>query len=380
MAKSYVNKQIPIDYIWIDAGWYGDKTSTNPFDGLWDKNVGNWNHNTTILPNGFKPISDLIHENGMKFLLWFEPERVVYGTPFSLEHPQWMLGQTGENKNMLFNLGIPEARQWLTTFINGKINEYGIDCYRQDYNIEPINYWINNDEQNRYGITEIRYVEGLYQYWDSLRLDNPNLLIDNCASGGRRIDIETLKRSIPLWRSDYQCTNFPDAISEGGQFQYSSLAYWVPLSGSGFPGGLPKDEYDFRSHMGPSMVLPKTFSDPVFLKKMVEQYKRARPLYYGDFYQLIEPNVFLSDWLSYELYRADMGKGMVMAFRRENCEEAEQTVCLSGLVSDWTYEIEDIDTGEKLISTGKQLMEKGLVMKTKDKNESKLYFFEKVKG
>lgn len=51
-------------------------------------------------------------------------------------------------------------------------------------------------------MTEIRFVEGHYAMWDELREKNPGLWIDNCAGGGRRIDLEMCMRSVPLWRSD----------------------------------------------------------------------------------------------------------------------------------------------------------------------------------
>ena len=51
----------------------------------------------------------------------------------------------------------------------------------------------------------IRYIEGLYEMWDELRAKNPGLVIDNCASGGRRIDLEAISRSVALWQSDINC-------------------------------------------------------------------------------------------------------------------------------------------------------------------------------
>ena len=52
------------------------------------------------------------------------------------------------------------------------------------------------------GLAEIRYIEGLYTMWDDIRKAFPRLFIDDCASGGRRIDLETSSRSISLWRTD----------------------------------------------------------------------------------------------------------------------------------------------------------------------------------
>ena len=54
-------------------------------------------------------------------------------------------------------------------------------------------------------MTEIRYVEGLYELWDELRARHPGLVLDDCASGGRRIDLETCRRALVQTRSDTAC-------------------------------------------------------------------------------------------------------------------------------------------------------------------------------
>ena len=78
----------------------------------------------------------------------------------------------------------------MSKYIGDFLEENGIDYYRQDFNIEPEGFWAANDEPGRQGICEIRYIEGLYSFWEYLLNRFPGLLVDNCASGGRRIDLE----------------------------------------------------------------------------------------------------------------------------------------------------------------------------------------------
>jgi alpha-galactosidase len=73
-----ISHRLPIDYYWIDAEWHGV--------GPWWQNVGNWEIRRDLYPQGFKPISDLLHASGRKFQLWFEPHRVAPGTPWHREH------------------------------------------------------------------------------------------------------------------------------------------------------------------------------------------------------------------------------------------------------------------------------------------------------
>src|SRR5690606_24087122 len=162
------------------------------------------------------------------FLLWFEPERVVKNKPFisvDKEHPDWVTEIPNSN-NLLLNLGNKDARLWITDHISNMIQKEGISYYRQDFNFDPMPYWHQMDPEGRKGISEIRHIEGLYAFWDSLLDRFPDLIIDNCASGGRRLDLETTSRSSPFWRTDYK---YGEPI--GSQCHTYGLNFYLPLSG-----------------------------------------------------------------------------------------------------------------------------------------------------
>ncbi len=217
---------LPYEIYWIDAGWYGPEgnVSADEFSPGWVEHTGNWSVNPSIYPEGFKPISEAAHQAGMKFLVWMEPERACIGTPLTEEHPDWFLSDSdtlSRGVSVLLNLGNEQALTWLIEFVSQFIAENGLDVYRQDFNYMPLASWRRNDSPDRQGVTEIRHIEGLYRFWDELRNRFPDLLIDNCASGGRRIDIETMSRSIPLWASDVQCSpdHNPDASQLVGKIE-----------------------------------------------------------------------------------------------------------------------------------------------------------------
>ena len=126
------------------------------------------------------------------------------------------------------NLGNPAARKGITEIVSSLVREGGLAWYRQDFNTDPENFWRAADAPDRVGMTEIRYIEGLYAFWDELRQRHPGLLIDNCASGGRRLDLETISRSAALWRSDFQCR--PEFNPAGMQGQTYGISSWIPLS------------------------------------------------------------------------------------------------------------------------------------------------------
>ena len=197
-------------------------------------------------PHGLKSIGDAVRQAGMGFLMWFEPERVHPGTALSKEHPEWVISP-GKDGGGLFNLGMPEAREYMTRYLKAVIQEYGLACLRIDYNIDPLPFWefLNHQAPDRVGIAEVRYVEGLYQMWDDLLEAYPHLFIDNCASGGRRIDLEACSRSIPLWRSDNTCDMLdlrPETILQAAiknQLMSAGLNRYVPFSTVGQMGAAP---------------------------------------------------------------------------------------------------------------------------------------------
>jgi alpha-galactosidase len=138
----YLEERLKLDYWWMDAGWYVNKTG-------WP-NTGTWEVDTKRFPGGLRVITDHAHAKGVKIIVWFEPERVTAGTWLAENHPEWVLGGKGGG---LLNLGNPEARQWLTEHVDKLLVEQGIDLYRQDFNMDPLGHWRANDAKDRQGIT-----------------------------------------------------------------------------------------------------------------------------------------------------------------------------------------------------------------------------------
>ena len=208
----FLKKQIGLDYWWMDAGWYKDKRQ-----GWWK--VGTWEVDDKRFPGGIKAISDRCHAHGIELLVWFEPERVVPNSWLANNHPEWLFSgkKVGSDQNLL-NLGNPDARRWLTDHIDRLLTEQGIDFYRQDFNMDPLAYWRGNDPPDRQGITENLHVQGYLAYWDELRRRHPGMLIDSCASGGRRNDLETMRRAVPLLRTDFE--------GESGRQSMPHLLLW----------------------------------------------------------------------------------------------------------------------------------------------------------
>ncbi|MEI6518428.1 MAG: alpha-galactosidase [bacterium] len=317
---------------WLDAGW---------FEGGWPNGAGNWTPRKDGFPDGLKPIGDEAHRLGMKFVLWFEPERVNPNSKIMREHAAWVLRQGGGDG--LFNMGDPDARRWLTDMLNQCITDWGIDVYRNDFNIDPLRFWKTADTADRQGISENKYITGLYAMWDELLTKHPGLTIDNCASGGRRIDFEMLSRSYPLWHSDSQCSG---EKSTWDQTQAAGLNIYVPMHAAGVWSVNP---YHFRSvaTTGTSFCMDMTKADfPIEqAKKMTDEVKSLRLYYQGDYYPLLPINQDTSHWCGWQFNRPELGKGCAIFFRRENSPFTDAVIKLYGIDLTASYNVTNLDTG-----------------------------------
>ena len=381
-ARWWQEQGLPCDVFWVDAGWYGDapfQEDSTVFNSQWARQVGNWQPNPALYPQGLRPLGEVVAEAGMKFLLWVETERACVWTRLAQEHPEWMLGPLHDN--CLVNLGLPEAREGVTDLISALITDAGLGVYRQDFNMAPAPFWQQADAPDRIGMSEIRHIEGLYKFWDDLLARHPGLYIDNCAGGGHRIDLETISRSIPLWRSDYQCYLGFDPVGMQGQTQ--GLSLWVPLSAGVWEG---TSLYGARSGMGPAAILSTSLYEtdppppvpPDLLRQGLEEQAQARAFFQGDFYPLLSYSLADDAWAAWQWDRPDLGAGIVLLFRRQRSPFPRMEVRLQGLDPEATYEVKDADTGAASRRAGSELREKGLLAEIEEKPGSRLWWYRKL--
>lgn len=379
MVRRYSMFELTPDVFWLDAGWH---TGAGDFrhGKSWANTTGNWTVDRERFPEGLKPVSDAVHEAGAKFMVWFEPERVVKGTQWATEHKEWMLDTewpegSEQSTWYLFDLGNDEACDWLCKYYGDLIEENGIDYYRQDFNMLPAGYWRDADEPGRSGIKEIRHIENLYKFWDYLLERFPGLLIDNCASGGKRLDWESIGRSAPLWRSDYYHYDDPD----GYQCHTYGLNFFLPIHGTGI---LLPDQYSFRSSLSSALQCNWKVTEPgvsvLDMQQRIREYRDIREYYYEDYYPLSGTGDLTGSdvWLAYQMHRPSDDSGIVVAFRRQDAPDAEYTVRLGGLTPDASYTLVDCDTQAETVRSGRELTE-GLTLRLDNPKSSLLIKYRK---
>lgn len=384
--RKAAEEKLGFEYFWVDAGWYGDYEEECPDEhtGCWGAYTGDWQVNTRVHPDKMKDVFALAEKNGMKGLLWFEPERIRKGTTeFYRTHRDMLLECEEDPYNALLDLSREDAKEFMLETVSSYIQELNLSCYRQDFNFDPLPFWRHADTEDRKGITQIKHIMALYEIWDTLRARFPHLVIDNCASGGNRLDIETLSRSIPLWRSDVNCVfDFPPYCAQN---QNMGISNWIPYHGNGI-SRFADDRYRFRSCHSPATAAnflgyeafgnePYDFEEVRFL---VEEFKAVRRFYSCDFYPVFGNPGDEYSWAGWQYHDSETEEGVLVAFRRAHALPDSVTVQLGGLNKKKVYVFENSDTGEKAEYSGTELSEKGLTICLKEKRSSVLFkYYEK---
>jgi len=369
---SYQRHGIRYDLFWLDAGWYADCGSD------W-KIVGSWEPRQPNYPEGMLGVQKLCKTHGADFLLWFDPERVHDGTKIAKEHPEWLLDAPQELLNEpwfigshLFNIGDPNAWRYITDLICDFVRDNKLDWYRQDYNIWPLHFWRTNDGENRHGITENLCIQGYLAFWDELLRRNPGLQIDCCAGGGRRNDLESMRRSVPLHHSDLAYGDLP--VKMGFQ---QTMAEWLPYHRSPLlnwecPDGIYRqtadslksripDAYTICCALAPAISVSAYYDqdDEVFatLREMQDTWRKAADIMLrSDFYSLTPYHKDSAGWWCRQFDCPEQKDGFLLFVTGSRCTRKTQTVtpCLD---ENAVYLFVNERTGETRTMTGKAAME-----------------------
>jgi len=330
---------------WVDASWFGDDVVL-PREA-WIDEIGNWYVRSSDFPRGLRPISDRAHDLGMKFLFWMEPEHAVADTEWARAYPDLFLGYPGDKREpwlggLVLNLGNPRAVDLAFEKISSLITEFNADVYRQDMNTRPLEAWYAADAPDRVGITEIRHIEGLYALWDRILAAHPGIVIDNCSSGGRRIDLETLRRSVPLWRSDYLMDKEPPELDISNQIQGWGLGQWVADHLSVIK---TFDAYAVRSTLAtgimPYRALPENAQDSEYADAhaAIAENKRLRPLICEERIGLIAPILDKEAWSAFQHHRRSDASGIIVALRGPGADTDSVTLRPEHIDVRGTYQV-----------------------------------------
>lgn len=174
----------------LDDGWFSGRTDDQ-------RALGDWFVDATKWPNGLHPLIDRVHDAGLDFGLWVEPEMVNPDSDLARAHPGWLLGSATAPTwrfQRVLDLDNPDAFAWVLARLNTLLTEYPISYLKWDHNRDLL------------AGSAHRQTTALYRLIDAVRAAHPGVEIESCASGGARIDLGILSRVDRVWTSD---TNDP---------------------------------------------------------------------------------------------------------------------------------------------------------------------------
>ncbi len=354
--------ELGCEYFVVDAGWYGG-SSERFFMGL-----GNWERADELkFPRGLEPLSEYVRSQGMRFGLWFEPERARVGSDWATQHADWYWSLEG-SPYVILNLTRKDAQDGLIEMLSRWTERLDIRWLRWDCNQAPGPFW---DAVDPTGKVQFAYVEGLYRVLDTLLERHPDLMIDNCAGGGQRIDFGTLRRAGTMVISDHaEDPHVCRLMQTGGarlfpaNYMNSSL-YVGEGDGEDAVGPL-----ELVSRMAGSITLcghianwSKRHSRRV--RTYVDGYRTFRHLLMKDFYPLVAYPRSPDDWDVVQFIDPETAEAVVLAYRVRG-DQNKRTIILKHLSDEATYQIADPFSARKpTTANGQALMEKGLRLSLK---------------
>lgn len=348
--KRFRENGVEFDEYWIDAAWNGKKAKSDcNFDSIWADEVGDWEVKLDAHPDGFLDVVAEAEKSGAGFMLWFDTEKAAKVAPIAKEHPEWFID--ADDVYLLADFSKKEVRDYYYEILRNHIKTLNIRCYRQDFNCTPDIFWKKADEENRRGITEIYHILGMYELWDKLIAEFPDLIIDNCASGGRRIDIETLRRSLMLYKTDYQCIFNPNP--DVTNVHNTNASRLFPITGCSTKRKM--DTYAARSTysatwgIGSYATIFHSMTDEEikWLAETVKEYRKIRNYFTCHFHNFGSNQLDNTSWVIWQYHDKDADEGMVMAFRRAESPCSTSKIILKELSGDYTFT--SLDTGASFV-------------------------------
>jgi alpha-galactosidase len=297
-----------IDRFVMDDGWFGQRKDDHA-------GLGDWYVNPEKFPHGLKPLIDRVHQLGMDFGLWVEPEMVNPDSDLYRAHPDWALNFPGrprsEQRNQLvLNLARPDVRDYVLGFLDKLLNENDIAFLKWDYNrnwSEP-------------GWDQLPPAEQKKVYVDFTR-NHPKVEIEDCSGGGGRVDLGILRYTDEVWPSDN--TDPFDRLTQQDGFTYAYtpqvMMAWVTDSPHWLNRRTTSLEYRMLSSMQGSLgiganIAKWTPDEAALAKRLIAAYHQVQPtIVQGQLYRLISPRNG-SEFSATQTVKADKSQSVVFAF------------------------------------------------------------------
>lgn len=364
--------QVGCEVFVVDDGWFRGRRPES-YDAGW----GDWVEDRVKFPDGLQTFGSQMRDLGMKFGLWVEPERADPTGELIRQHPDWVSTREGEPisrrgqagaEGVHLCLGNLEVQQWMLAEMIRVVQEYGVDWLKWDYNI-GLGLGCDGDNHG-HQTTDGHHAHtlGLYRVLSQLRAACPDLVIENCASGGHRVDLGILRYTHTNWISDYthRAASCRQHVQGAGLFlPLQHLNTWVLND---------RSPTECRSRMGGAFGVSSRMGQWTELEReafgrAVSEYKRLRPFLGGERFLLTGP--LHQDWDIWQFGHPSAEQFAVIAFR-EAGRLAEVRVEPRISFHRRSYLIERTDTEDSVVMSGAELSTNGLTLQLPEQQTSEI--------
>ncbi|MBQ7596698.1 MAG: alpha-galactosidase [Clostridia bacterium] len=289
LAFADVAKQLGIEMLVMDDGWFGHRDDDT-------SSLGDWYVNTKKLPGGLKPLIDGVHGKGLKFGIWYEPEMISPDSDIYRAHPDWIIHV--ENRQPMVgrhqyiaDMSRQDVRDNIWNQMNDTLSKNDIDYVKWDFNRNISDAGSALLPKERKGEFFHRFILGTYELMERFTSTYPDILLEGCSGGGGRFDPGILYYSPQIWTSDNTDAVDRLDIQFGTSLCYPASCMGAHVSASTRTGYETKGRVAMWGTFGYELDPRKlTDEEREIVKQQVKDYHKYYWLHRnGDLYRVISP-------------------------------------------------------------------------------------------
>ena len=312
-------KELGVEMLVLDDGWFGKRNTDNC-------SLGDWVVNPEKLPGGLNGLSDRLHDLGLKFGLWFEPEMISPDSELYRAHPDWCLHVDGrarvEMRNQLIlDLSRREVQDYIIQSVSAVLESARIEYVKWDMNRNMTEPFSGAQTPARQKETQHRYMLGLYRVLEEITTRFPEILFESCSGGGGRFDPGMLYYMPQTWTSDDSDAAERMFIQYGTSFVYPPCAMGahvsaVPNHQTGRTTAMQtRGDVALGGNFGFELDLSQlSDADAETVRQLIEREKQVRTLVRtGEFTRLLSP--FEHPYAAWQFRAGDNSEALICAYR-----------------------------------------------------------------
>ena len=368
---------IGIPNFMLDAGWFGNGLAWEQIRGDWDI------ENTGKFPHGIQYLGKTINDQGIKFGIWCEIEAAGPEAELNKKRPDLIAKRDGESLGYVC-MGNPDTVDWAVGVVDKLVAEYGAHWIKFDFNLDPMSGCNRTDHGHGAGDGLYAHYRGYDRFLEIIHQRYPDLVLEDCSSGGLRMDFGILSRMHFTFLSD------PDYVDQHLQTFWGATSFIHPVGCYHFTQSQMlewdngKDEVQnpiseqmsrtqFDYYIRSAMMSTVGFSYdltawPEWCRQRLKEHVRffqcisKKYIMCGGMFRLTKQPLHRGGGERCPAFQftAEDGSAYVFAFKLKGALEDDCQICLKGLKPERLYQVHYIDRGNTFTMSGKDLMEKGV--------------------